>query len=107
MAEDPIPAIRESQATGEIAELFADIRETLGVAAINLVWRHIATLDGGLRWAWGATKPLYASGAAEAASDELLENLVLPKLPALTGPVLAVAGVDARDRAVFTPNLDT
>jgi hypothetical protein len=51
MAKDTLPAISEHDAKGEIAELYADIRQTLNVSAINYVWRHIATIDGGLRWA--------------------------------------------------------
>ena len=62
MAKDTLPAISEGEATGEIAELYADIRETLNVTAINYVWRHIATIDGGLRWAWEAAKPMFVSG---------------------------------------------
>ena len=43
MANDPVPAITEAEATGETAEIFADLRNTLGVNVVNLVWRHIAT----------------------------------------------------------------
>ena len=35
MAKDTLPAISESEASGEIAELYADIRATLSVSAIN------------------------------------------------------------------------
>lgn len=35
MVRDTLPAISETGATGEIAELYADIRETLNVSAIN------------------------------------------------------------------------
>ena len=59
---DPFPAIAEAAATGETAELFADIRATVGVRVVNLVWRHLATLDGALPWAWAAVKPLYLHG---------------------------------------------
>ena len=43
---DPFPAVVEASATGETADLFADIRATVGVRVVNLVWRHLATLDG-------------------------------------------------------------
>jgi len=51
---DPFPAIAEASATGETADLFADIRATVGVRVVNLVWRHLATIDGALPWAWAA-----------------------------------------------------
>ncbi len=40
---DPVPAITEHTATGTIAEIFADIRDTLDVEVVNLIWRHLAT----------------------------------------------------------------
>ena len=43
---DPFPAIAEASAAGETADLFADIRATVGVRVVNLVWRHLATPDG-------------------------------------------------------------
>ena len=36
---DPVPARTEAAATGEIAEIFADIRRVLGVEVVNLIWR--------------------------------------------------------------------
>ena len=41
---DPFPAVVEAAATGETADLFADIRATIGVRVVNLVWRHLATI---------------------------------------------------------------
>ena len=61
---DPLPAITEAAATGEIADLFADIRTTVGVRVVNLVWRHLATMEGALPWAWAAVKPLYLASLA-------------------------------------------
>jgi hypothetical protein len=45
---DPIPAISESDATGLIAEIYADIRSVYRVGVVNLVWCHLATIPGGL-----------------------------------------------------------
>ncbi len=59
---DPISAITEAAATGETAALFADTRQVLGVDVVNLIWRHLATIDGALLWAWGALRPLYVTG---------------------------------------------
>ena len=39
----------EAAATGDVAAPFADIRATLGVGVVNLIWRHLATIDGALR----------------------------------------------------------
>jgi hypothetical protein len=83
---EPFPAIAEAAATGETAHLFADIRATVGVRVVNLVWRHLATLDGALPWAWTALKPLYLHGIADQAVLRFRQAMVLPTLGSLTGP---------------------
>jgi hypothetical protein len=82
---DPFPAIAEASATGETAGLFADIRATVGVRVVNLVWRHLATIDGALPWAWEAVKPLYLQGIADRAAIRFRESMILPKLGSLGG----------------------
>ncbi len=82
---DPFPAVAEAEATGETAALFADIRATIGVRVVNLVWRHLATLDGALPWAWRAVKPLYLLGVADTAAVRFREEMILPKLSTLAG----------------------
>jgi hypothetical protein len=85
VSTDPFPSIGEAAATGETADLFADIRATVGVRVVNLVWRHLATIDGALPWAWTAVKPLYLQGMADCAAVRFRESMVLPKLGSLAG----------------------
>jgi hypothetical protein len=59
---DPVPAIAESEATGSIAEIFADIRSVYRVGVVNLIWRHLATIPRGLPWVWATARPLCADG---------------------------------------------
>ncbi len=82
---NPFPAVAEASATGEIADLFADIRATVGVRVVNLVWRHLATLDGALPWAWRAVKPLYLGGLPDNAAQRFRETMVVPDLASLAG----------------------
>jgi hypothetical protein len=89
---DPFPAVAEASATGEVAELFADIRAVVGVRVVNLVWRHLATIDGALPWAWAAVKPLYLQGMPDQAAVRLQQSMIVPKLASLSGP--QPAGVD-------------
>lgn len=72
---DPVTAITEDQASGEIAQLYEDIRRSLGVPVVNLIWRHLATIPGALPWAWNSLKPLYASGAITNAAVSLRSSL--------------------------------
>jgi hypothetical protein len=82
---DPLPAITEAQASGEIADHFADIRATVGVRVVNLVWRHLATMDGALPWAWAAVKPLYLDGLPDAAMATFRQTMDIPRLASLAG----------------------
>ena len=72
---DPVTAITEDEASGEIAELYEEIRRSLGVPVVNLIWRHLATIPGALPWAWNSLKPLYASGAITNAAVSLRSSL--------------------------------
>ena len=78
---DPVPAITEAAATGETAAIFADIRQVLGVDVVNLIWRHLATIDGALPWAWGTLRPLYADGSVIGEAMALHKELALPPVP--------------------------
>jgi hypothetical protein len=96
---DPFPAIAEASAAGETAELFADIRATVGVRVVNLVWRHLATLDGALPWAWRAVKPLYLQGMADRAVVDFRRDMTLLKLGSLAGPVSVDAVLASYDHS--------
>src|SRR5271169_4371353 len=93
MMSDPVPAITEAAATGEIAEIFADIRRVLGVEVVNLIWRHLATIPRALPWAWGILGPLYIDGTITAEAAALRGDLDLPQLPPFPPEVLAAAGL--------------
>lgn len=99
MSGDPVPAITEAEATGEIAALYEEIRHSLGVPAVNLVWRHLATFPGALAWAWAAVRPVYVDGSAAALAAAFRRDLRLPALPAMPREVLRVAGIDAAAEA--------
>lgn len=90
---DRFPAIAEAEARGETAELFADIRATVGVRVVNLVWRHLATMDGALPWAWAAVRPLYQQGMVDQSVIGFRQAMALPVLAPLGGD--APASVDA------------
>lgn len=90
---DPFPAIPESSAAGETAGLFADIRTVVGVRVVNLVWRHLATMDGALPLAWAAVRPLYTEGIVDAQAMRFRAAMVLPRLASLAGD--EPPGVDA------------
>ena len=99
MKGDPVPAITEAAATGETALIFADLRATLGVNVVNLIWRHIATFPGALPWAWATVKPVYVSGRVAMEAQRLKAGLSIPALPDWPTAVLRCAGIDAAGEA--------
>ncbi len=91
---DPVPAITEAAATGETATLFADIRATLGVNVVNLVWRHLAAVPGALPWAWATVKPVYASGRVSIEARRIKSGLAMPENPGWPRSLLQCVGID-------------
>lgn len=94
---DPIPAIPEAAATGDVAALYTDIRDTLGVDVVNLIWRHLATIDGALPWAWSTLRPLYADGMVIAEATAYRNEIPLPALPPVPSEVFASLGLTPDD----------
>jgi hypothetical protein len=96
---DPIPAISESEATGLIAEIYSDIRRVYRVSVVNLIWRHLATIPGGLPWAWSTIRPLYVNGTLGREAAALRAALSLPELPPWPTAALISVGLQDEDIA--------
>jgi hypothetical protein len=95
---DPIPAIREQDATGDVAAIYQDIRATLGIPIVNLIWRHLATIPGGLVWVWTLVKPLYVSGELDRLADAGAALVSFPTLAPLPDFVWDSVAIDRNDR---------
>jgi hypothetical protein len=98
---DPIPAIREEEATGREAAIFADLRVTLGVPFVNLIWRHLATMPEMLEWTWALVKPLYESEELVRASEVLRAAVTASDCITQPACVFDAVGVAASDRVVI------
>lgn len=94
---DPVPAVTEAGATGENAEIFADIRHVYRVGVVNLVWRHLATFPGALPWVWESVRPLYVDGTLEREAAALRASIALPDPPVFPPAALAAVGLSERD----------
>lgn len=98
---DPVLAITEAAATGEIAAIFVDIRQVLEVDVVNLIWRRLATIDGALPWAWGTLRPLYVDGSVRREAMTLHGELTLPSVPAIPVEVFAGLGLGSDELAAI------
>ena len=95
---DPVPAVLESEATGEIKVVFDDIKALTGVGVVNLVWRRLAFTKGALPAVWTMLRPLYTTGLLNFEARRFRANLELPKISKITEPELIAAGVDTLGR---------
>ena len=93
-ASDPIPAIVESDATGDIKNIFDDIKNVTGVDVVNLVWRRLAITQNALPYLWDVLRPAYESGFISHQAVEFKKQLVIPKLPKFKDEILFASGID-------------
>ncbi|MCX2930995.1 hypothetical protein ORI20_11960 [Mycobacterium sp. CVI_P3] len=100
-SSDPVPSVAEADATGEIAELYDDIRTMLGMSFVNLIWRNVASIPDGLRWTWETMKPLYVNGAVYTHAEALRDAQDLPPVPRLPAATLRAVGISADDETAI------
>src|SRR6185295_7738918 len=98
MAES-VPSVLESDARGEIADIYADIRKVLGTSVVNLIWRNLATMPGALEWTWSAVRPLYL-GEAPLHAEAVRATIAPPEWPVFSADTLLAAGVDETEQAM-------
>src|SRR5271170_3832491 len=92
-----VPAVAEADAVGEIADIFADIRNVYRVDVVNLVWRHLATFPGALPWVWESVRTLYVDGTIEREAAALRASIALTGGATLPTTALAAAGLSKQD----------
>jgi len=66
-----MPEVPERTASGEIAAIYHDLRTTLGIPNVNLVFRHMATVPDCLPWAWHCLGPLYKTARIQQAGIQI------------------------------------
>lgn len=77
MLPEVLPEVSEADASGATAAIFARIRRVQGTSVVNLVWRHLACIDGALSWAWPRVEAaLPALGAAVPATIRLADHCI-------------------------------
>ena len=88
--------LSEADATGRIAEIYAEIRHFYGVPYVSSLQRHLATIPGVLEWAWDAVRPAFASGVLPERAWALAAEMELQPLPSLSPAALRLLGVDGQ-----------
>ena len=104
--KESVPSNPESDATGKVAKIYADIRQVLGTSIVNLIWRNLATIPGALEWTWITAKPLYR-GPAPGYAEAVRRAIDLPVVPPFSRDTLAAAGLSNDDVARIRDILDS
>ena len=104
---DPVPAITESEASGEIHDIYQDIKRATGVDVVNLVWRRLAITSGALPAVWAMVRPVYVSGRVVAEARAFRDHVRPAALPMLPKAVLSAAGVDRLGQTSIRAILDS
>lgn len=69
--------ISELAATGEVAQVFTELKTALQVPFVNLIWRRIAGIERALLPVWTSVKPLYEDGFIWCGMAYLEETTIL------------------------------
>lgn len=99
--------ITEKEATGEVAEIYQDIRETMNMPFPQTIWRNLATKEGALQWVWYSLKPIYQSGAVAHYASELRSSLDVPSISTIPDSAFNVLGISDQDRQHISEFLDS
>ncbi len=96
-----LPELLEAQATGRIAEIYAEIRTVSGVPYVSSLQRYLATLPGVLDWAWSALRPAMVSGTIPETGWRLARDIRLPPARPVPPEVVRAWNVDAAGLAAI------
>lgn len=84
----------ESRAAGDTRAIYEEMKRLGAVPMVALIFRHLATLPGGLEWAWGAIGPSWRRGRLQEEAWRIARAAPLPEILAMPSAALAALGVD-------------
>jgi hypothetical protein len=86
--------LSESEATGDIARIYEEMRHYCAVPYVSTLQRHVATMPGCLEWMWAAVRPGFVSGEMPETAWTLAGQIDIDPLPQLSDSALRLLGVD-------------
>jgi len=95
MPSDLLAELPEDRASGQIAEIYDEIRRFSGVPYVSSLQRYLATMPGVLEWAWAVVRPAMVSGAIPETGWRLARSVRIPALPPVSAASLRLWGVEA------------
>lgn len=101
-----LPEVSEAQAQGETSRIYEELKTLSGVPMVALIYRHLATIPGGLEWAWSRLYPALVGGELQERAWSLTSQLELDSPAAIPRPALRVLDVSAEDEIAIKNVLD-
>lgn len=89
-----LPELSEREATGEKAAIYAEMKRLGGVPMVALIFRHLATLPGGIEWVWHAIGPAWKTGRLQEEAWRIAREAPLAPIASIPREVLAALDVD-------------
>jgi hypothetical protein len=89
-----LPELSERDALGAKAAIYAEMKRLGGVPMVALIFRHLATIPGGIEWAWAALEPAWREGRLQEAAWRIAREAPLEPLAAIPREALDALGVD-------------
>ena len=86
--------LAERDAAGEKAAIYAEIKRLGAVPMVALIFRHLATLPGGIEWMWNAIGPAWRAGRLQEAAWRVAAEAPLRPVARMPRAALSVLGVD-------------
>jgi hypothetical protein len=76
-----LPEIRQEDAPAAVERIYSDIKRASGTPLVNLVYRHLATIPGGLEWTWGCIRMNWGYDGLLKAAEAMPTANVMITLP--------------------------
>ena len=90
--------ISEIEATGKVAEIYNDIRQTLDMSMVNTIWRNLALQEEVLEWVWYSLKPIYKNGSVRHYASKLRSQINLDDVCPMPLSAFRILGGSDRDQ---------
>lgn len=96
----------ESQASGAIRHIYAQIKQLSGVPMVALIYRHMATIPGALEWSWAVLEPAMRAGLLQQRAWALASAAVVPCTTSIPRAALRACGLAGADERAIAGVLD-
>lgn len=106
VAPPRLAELPESQATGEVRDIFAAIKRLSGVPMVALIYRHLATIPGALEWSWRLIEPVMQDGSLQRRAWRLAARAIIERHVGIPRAALRACGIDESDERAIVAVLD-